>query len=896
MRILRLVSEGDFAIEFHPFITVATGLTDEQRERIVRAFEDSARGRADLVTGLFEVHGVVLDLDERSLGMLDLPDSEPEVRVTAADLPGSASSGVGEQVRSAERALERLEQPHRDLLGALAAAEGRLADAESAEQEARDALRAVQEGPRPEPSESDDPVSDVVAGDAPGVDADADAETVLAGLDDASDAGAVGAWKARREELQIRRAELQAERDRLVVTLDPGAEQALAEARRLLQAAEAAAEIEDAVESGEPVAVPPSDGETSTVGGDPVADTSGDAPEGEVAGAGSEAIGPVTEPVHEPVEDPSERVALEEQVAQLETALELHRADDPDSVRDALDHLRLRHASGELVPSTEGLGLAERLDDLDRRIADLGEAAASAPPPPQLRSAEARLDEAQERLAEAERALPATRTTADQVADLERAHAAVEEARDAADRRVGRARAQRRLEEALEVEDEILGRLGLTSYTDYLTRGGTLRSMAEEAPELVEARAEVAQAEADLATLRDQERSALQHADLLEDRRTLRSRAREVLGDVNIADEALVAALSDLRVPDRDAGPVAGLVGALRAVGIPVPEDGLEEDELESLATDWLGEHGHTEARLTRRIDDLRTRLEGPADTDSSPAFGVDIELEVDRPQDDAAGDPDAEVASLDASAVSAVEPTADVAILELAEAVLVAEGRVEAHAAATTALTAIEQDLAEVDEELATDPPESDRSEIDDTSASDDDEDSDAAGGSATPQDAPVVADPERAESIELARARLEQSSGAVTEATRVLAEVTRSVDGSREAYDRAAEELAVVRQMHTDLDDQPPPVDEIEWYLLARLAALRQQSFAGSVPLVIDGALDPVSDDEGLVHLLDRLERMAGAVQIVHLSSDERIERWARALTDDRAAVVRPVTPVSG
>jgi len=61
------------------------------------------------------------------------------------------------------------------------------------------------------------------------------------------------------------------------------------------------------------------------------------------------------------------------------------------------------------------------------------------------------------------------------------------------------------------------------------------------------------------------------------------------------------------------------------------------------------------------------------------------------------------------------------------------------------------------------------------------------------------------------------------------------------------------------------------------------------GSVPLVIDDALAAVGDDD-VRHLLDRLERMSSAVQILYLGDDPRVGDWARAAGIERAAVVEP------
>ena len=104
---------------------------------------------------------------------------------------------------------------------------------------------------------------------------------------------------------------------------------------------------------------------------------------------------------------------------------------------------------------------------------------------------------------------------------------------------------------------------------------------------------------------------------------------------------------------------------------------------------------------------------------------------------------------------------------------------------------------------------------------------------------------------------------------------------------------------------DDVPPPsteaafeipVDDVggdagqealEFYLLARLASLRNVSFAGGVPLVVDDAFDGMPRDE-LRTLLGKLEKMAEAVQIIYLTDDENITDWATEVGFQRAAVV--------
>lgn len=80
---------------------------------------------------------------------------------------------------------------------------------------------------------------------------------------------------------------------------------------------------------------------------------------------------------------------------------------------------------------------------------------------------------------------------------------------------------------------------------------------------------------------------------------------------------------------------------------------------------------------------------------------------------------------------------------------------------------------------------------------------------------------------------------------------------------------------------------VEDVERYLLARAAAQRSVSYAGSVPIVLDDAL--AGQPPAVVRrLLDRLERMAASVQVVILSDDTDIREWAHEIGPERAAVV--------
>jgi hypothetical protein len=117
-------------------------------------------------------------------------------------------------------------------------------------------------------------------------------------------------------------------------------------------------------------------------------------------------------------------------------------------------------------------------------------------------------------------------------------------------------------------------------------------------------------------------------------------------------------------------------------------------------------------------------------------------------------------------------------------------------------------------------------------------------------------------------------------------------------EAQDAAADDVAPRedpspmgdQQIETtgfSLPERAATPEAIEFYLLARLAALRSVSYAGSVPLVIDDALAELTQRD-VEHLLHKLERMSESVQIVYLSDDPTVSTWARGIGFERGAVI--------
>jgi hypothetical protein len=153
---------------------------------------------------------------------------------------------------------------------------------------------------------------------------------------------------------------------------------------------------------------------------------------------------------------------------------------------------------------------------------------------------------------------------------------------------------------------------------------------------------------------------------------------------------------------------------------------------------------------------------------------------------------------------------------------------------------------------------------------------------------------DGEDAPTAEDLTAVAEEAAAAADAAEQHLAALVEQRTSLERERAEAADALQAIEVTSADqsVADEPAETtlaEEIEWYLLARLAAQRSVSIAGSVPLLLDDALSGLDDDD-LVHVLGRLERMADAVQVIVISDDPRAAAWADLTGPERAAVVRP------
>jgi hypothetical protein len=136
-------------------------------------------------------------------------------------------------------------------------------------------------------------------------------------------------------------------------------------------------------------------------------------------------------------------------------------------------------------------------------------------------------------------------------------------------------------------------------------------------------------------------------------------------------------------------------------------------------------------------------------------------------------------------------------------------------------------------------------------------------------------------------------------SELEKAVADAQAAANQSTATLEGARRELALIDAQLADGDvDAPAPVlstgpasiEELEWYLLSRLAAQRSVSYAGSVPLVLDDALAEIHGPD-LVHLLSRLERMSTAVQVVVVSESDESASWADSIGTDRAMTLYPL-----
>lgn len=837
MRLLQLMTGLGELIDLHPHVTVVSGLDASGRQRLVDAVIGLAAGRADDQRGLLEAHGVLFDLAPGELALLDIDGEDVRPVVTADDLPALHRSPPTAERSSAENALAAIEGRWAVARESDAIAQAAVVAAAEAVEQARAATEGIDghdasfarhedlAARLDELGEQRRRLADELAG-------------VVAELDEAA---------AARAEVESGTAEVREHRRDAAMRCSAVA--ARLEAARMASDPEAAAAVEAAVATLREV-------------------------EAEVEAEREADRGAAQWDVDEP---PAVRLArIESEIGTLEKRLAAHGPADTDRVATQLEPLRALGTGGDRTPLPEALSLADELAALE---SDLLSAEAQRGTRGVGRvEARARLDAANQALLEAEQAVRSPELDRDLVARLELVHADLLDAIEKADGRFAGARAQRRVEAHRAEENAILDELGLPSYSDFMMGSSLLHVDPVKEEALDAARAELAAAEDAWRALEKEADAELARAQQMERRRALLQEASGLLGHP-VPAEAAIDELRALRVEVEPSAEVtASLKEALDDAGVALGGEDVDRGDLVLVAESWLTEVGAAGAREVEMRADLE-RLRAELD-------GVLAALAADAARSDADDGRSREELRF--------------------ECVAAARARLEAAQERHRAHLEAEHEVTTLVEELAT------AAEIE-RIATEAAVGADAALAAAAEREKEASANRDRVEA-ELAAVvqeeadlaeRLREHEERATEAPEelkaalVLAEdlhaqaVERAVETANVLAGLAAERHRAKKDLAMLQTDAPVEVthlaEEVEWYLLARLAAQRSISLGGSVPLVLDDALTGLSSED-IGHVLGRLERMTEAVQVIVISDDPVTADWATRAGADRAAVVRP------
>lgn len=842
MRVLRLDLSGG-PLHLHPFVTVVRGCSPAEREELLAALGDLPRGVAR-AGGLIESHGVLFDLDDDSLGLLDLA-TDLDVVIGPADLP-SADSLDASSVSAAERALA-------EARAGLQSAQERLEASVESRDEAWDALEAAEReveemtSPPVEPAPEEHtaerfgaaPVDRAAGPDRAAVEGAVARASVVqvrarGAIDDAT--RAVEAARSEQRTVAERIADAQRALDGSV-RRDPAAHAAVEMARERLADAE---RLLEAAHRGEPL--------EAAAGGD-------------------------VEQLRE------ERASLEAAVMAIETP-------DPLPVRLALDGLASQR--GGLVESAEAIELAERwaIATDDHEVISGAVAAAD-----RERSAVAirqRIREAETEVARLEQQLRGPSTSPTDIEALERAHDEVSDAREASEKRFGGAKAGQRLEDAIAAETLVLARMGFDSWADY--RLG-IPSTPREDPDALRQR--LAEAQAELAEARAADEAAdadidaeLKLAEVVERRRHLRAEAVALLG-ADPGDD-VEGALRRHRVPVADTGAhLDRLRSALAGVGVELQGEVVDETVLRSLAQVWLQEQAAAAARrdeLERALGDVEARLatlDGEAGAGAAdPVAAAEALVASARAALAASEERLAADAQVDAELAAARAALADLheREREAADRAALADEQLQV---ATAMLRAADEEVRRGEEQLL----ELDRHHESSATVA-----AERAARQARVLDAAGdvealgVALDEAIAATEAHHQAYVEAGIAVGRALGHLRLLTEAVESARRRRDEEATGATPEESAAAAL----AAAEDIEWFLLARLAAQRSASYCGSVPLVLDDALAGMEPSSAR-SILARLERMAATVQLVVVSEELATTSWAESLGDERALVVQ-------
>ena len=815
MRLLQLNPDGNeaAALDFHPMVTVITGLTPSGRERVIDAVTALPKGTDPGCHGLLEAHGILLDLDADTLQLLDL-NTDLDVLIRPQDVP----RGPGELVGGVSPASYATGEAGSNGGAATVDADAATAPAPDAE------LPALDTSVLPvsiEPLSVEDFLAVVERGAHPDLDAAVDRQAQSA------------------EALSILREAAEKARD------------GFRDAQIHRQRAEAALERATAADKGPNLRLVTDEFEPDVVALDDAED-----------------LDITEETTTQTVADQRQRrTELEARVEELNATVT--RVDrgitelaslDPRPVQVLVDAIR-NPAPVEYVVSERGQELADEFVRLQAEVSVLEEGlAARGMDTP---TAMARLDAAKEELSRSEKAMRPPEYTDQDRLELEAAHDEVLDAE-----KKGRGRGRKRMEEAQQRERDILDRMGFPTWSAYVM-GSSLMGIDPAAEQRLEkARFELEAAEQHWSNVTAMIEADPVHRELLDRLEALYLEAFDMLGGDDETTD-LENKLRNLQEAKREVSMdelVEALAYQLEIVGIKLPPGmtGVDRTVLVAEAfleetkaiVDRLNELGDEKVAALTELDEIDDELatllsfedldESDAQLAEAAAQGAEALAQKERDLEEAraaAAQVEKDLEEIQREYDVAVEEEAEYAeFVEAREALLDAAIQVESVSRGRLQKLATELALADA---LA------------------------AAGITAEEHAAQLAAAEQAARADEVD----EHADDINDVATSFVSELEAIGPTTDSAFDDAG-----------DVDASP---EAVEFFLLARLAALRTVSFAGSVPLIIDDALTGKPQAE-VEQLLQKLERMSESVQIIYLSDDETVTGWADNVGFEHAAVV--------
>lgn len=837
------------AIDLHGQVTVVRGLDPLRRSWLIEALGRLSSGTDPDASGELVAHGIVFPLDRESLALLDLEREVPAI-VRAADLPGH-DPRVAEAVAERDRALVR----RRDLTEQIT----RQREALGAALAARDAAQAE--------------VGELERGEGAARSARAAAEAARARLE----AEVQSAAEERSRHLTILNDAVLA-RDAAAEARASAAERLEAARERRRVAMNAATAAAAALEQARPL-----------VADDPTDELVARRAELDAAERAAGEADPDRDA------SPTSTLLADLERRRVELTRLTEALGDPATSDVAAALEQLLNANSEAPPVVAALALADTWRDLHQQISAL-DAGVS----PEEHAAERVVAEARQAVIEAEVEFQQPVLTPEQINKVEAAHAAVLEAQDRTEGRFGGARLRKKLDDARNEERRVLERLGFSTYADYMMSSSSRGVGPANRAMLDTARANLRVAEERLATLPGAADRNRRRTELLQRRDAVAPRVAALLGHEPTGPEA-EDELRSLREPSApDDLAMIDLAQELQKVGVQVGEPPHQRDDLILLARFYLSEQGVADERRTElaqasaALDDAIATVRAARDRgqEDPPELGELPELARPLPVEPASADDELSAQTLREARWADVEAAR--------QAVADAEEAVARHRDASESLASLEADLerCRIEEEHAA------------AAVASAEADVTVANGPAFDDAVSSAAEAEQALARsttreEEARAALEAHApdGAVEEllvaARARLAEAERQVAEAAAAEQSIASSLAEVdaafaaasateAQALADAEaiDRVKLIEDMDWELMSRLAAVRSVGLAGSLPVVLDDPFGVLDDDE-LHHVLDRLARLADAVQVVLVSDREAAVAWAAQAGSEHALV---------